>query len=492
MARRQSGNSKDFSLQALLPLACMSVLSCLLFACGKGSSSPSAIADNTPPPAGATCTIFASANGNDANSGATPFAPRTLLGAAALTKPGSVVCLLAGTYQLKSTFYPPAGGTPSAWITYKDYGDGDVNLVWTGGPNAADKMMFKMGSGTFPSAPAYLQFQGLKLDGQTYAIAGFFCFGAHHLRFAGNTITNTGGAGISTVLCDYITSDSNIVYRNGYRYGWTSGISYNSSQWFDRYQGFHNIISNNFVAGEYDGSGKHTDGNGIILDLSNRSYRYGSANTPPALIINNVVYGNGGRCVHAFVVSNFWVVNNTCYQNGLDLALGYAPSFSTDNSRDGYFVNNIAVAWGRRNEGFAQFHSNANIRYFANLSFGSPINSSHFDPVQFFEADPLFLRPPQFDPVADGQYAAAPAPWDLADGLALRSASPALRRGVDPSALPNVPPAIAADLQKYIYRDIRGKQRLPETGFDLGAYQLTAVPSGPTRTAEAPHRANRP
>src|SRR5438034_2742827 len=75
-------------------------------------------------------------------------------------------------------------------------------------------------------------------------------------------------------------------------YGWTSGISFNSTRWFDSYSGFHNIISNNFVAGEYDGSSHHTDGNGIILDLSNGSYDYASADTPPALVVNNVVYGN--------------------------------------------------------------------------------------------------------------------------------------------------------------------------------------------------------
>ena len=303
---------------------------------------------------------------------------------------------------------------------------------------------------------------------------------------------NTGGAGISTVMCDYLTSDGNFIYRNGYRYGWTSGISYNSNQWFDRYQGFHNIISNNFVAGEYDSSDKHTDGNGIILDLSNRSYRRSSADTPPALIINNVVYGNGGRCIHAFVVTNFWVVNNTCYKNGLDLGLDYAPSFSTNSSKDGYFVNNIAVAWNRRNAGFAQFQSNANVHYYANLSFGSASNINLSDPTQLIQLDPLLVNPPRFDPVADGQYAITPAPWHVGHGLSLQPGSPALQRGVDPSALPNLPPAIVADLKKYIYRDICGNSRLLGNGFDLGAYQVTGVASEAAGPAGARRAANRP
>jgi len=38
-----------------------------------------------------------------------------------------------------------------------------------------------------------------------------------------------------------------------------------------------------------------------------------TANTPPVLIINNVVYGNGGRCIHAYIVTNFWISGS---QNG--------------------------------------------------------------------------------------------------------------------------------------------------------------------------------
>lgn len=447
----------------------------LLLGCGPDESLRP-IVGPTPPAADAKCTLYASPSGDDSNSGALPTAPKTLYGAAAVTRPGSVVCLLAGTYLLNSTFYPPKSGMPSAWIIYKNYGEGDVQITWAGGPEAPDKMMIKVGDGKFPSRPAYLEFRGLKLDGQTHAIAGFFCFGSHHLRFIGNTVKNAGGAGISAVLCDYITSDRNVIYRNGYRSGWTSGISYNSNQWFDTYPGLHNIISNNVVAGEYDASDKHTDGNGIILDLSNRTYDPGSANTPPVLVINNVVYGNGGRCVHAYTVSNFWIVNNTCYKNGLDLAMNYPPSFSTHNSKSGYFVNNIAVAWNTRNVGFAQYGKNADVRYFANLSFGSSNTLSHPDSSQFIQADPLFVSPPQFDPASDGQYATAPAPWQVGDGLSLLPTSPALRAGIDPSTLPGLPPAIVSDLKKHIYSDINGNPRERDKAFDLGAYHVTPSP----------------
>src|SRR2546423_1607072 len=112
----------------------------------------------------ADCTLFASPSGNNANSGSSPSSPKTFTGAAAVTQPGSVVCLLAGTYNLGSTFYPPTSGSPSSWVVYKSYGNGTVNFVWTAG--AIAQPMFKFGGGSFPSGPAYLEFRGLNLDGQ--------------------------------------------------------------------------------------------------------------------------------------------------------------------------------------------------------------------------------------------------------------------------------------------------------------------------------------
>lgn len=429
----------------------------------------------------ANCTLFAAPSGTGTDSGASPTSAKSFQGAANSTQPGSVVCLLAGTYSLSASFKPPVSGTASSWIVYKDYGDGPVNFVWTGPADASP--MFALSGGSFPSNPAYLEFRGLNLDGQGNAADGFFCRGSHHLRFIGNSVRNTGGSGIASINCDYLTADHNLIYHNGYMpsntavpedYGWTSGISFNSNQWFDNYAGIHNIISGNIVTAEYDGSNHHTDGNGIILDLSSGSYEASTANTPPALIINNAVYGNGGRCIVAYVVTNFWIVNNTCYDNDLDSSLRNAGSIETNDAHDGYVINDISVVLSGDHPAYEQQNSNSRIFYYSNMYFGASPNFTYSDTAQLIQADPLFVQPPVMGPALPGSTTFLPAP-ELTTRLALQPSSPAIARGMDPSTLPDLPPPIVADLKKLIYADINGNARPRGGPFDLGAYQSSHV-----------------
>jgi hypothetical protein len=417
------------------------------------------------------CTLYAAANGNDWYSGNSPAWPKTLDGTSQASQPGAVICLKAGTYDLPSTFYPARSGAPNAWIVYKAYGDGVVNLMWTGG--AQD--MFHFYGASLWNGRNYIEVRGLTFDGRNTAKAALKCNSSHHLRFVGNTIHNMGEAGILTKNCDYVTADSNMISHSGYRQGWSSGISFNSHLWNDAAPGFHSFVVNNIVSGSYDASAHHTDGNGIIMDLSSDSYDYSTADTPPALIANNVVFNNGGRCINVFVVTNIWTVNNTCYQNTLDLSQIGIGEITANNSRDCVFINNIAYAWNNR-YAYQHLGTTDNVVYYKNLYFGGTYNFRYSDPSQFIMADPLFTEPPSVAPTSDGQYARALLADIIGARLTIRSDSPAIDKGIDPTTVPGASPEIMAGLRRYVFADITGIPRPLGNGFDIGAYEYAGPP----------------
>ena len=456
------------------------------------------------------CTLYAAANGNDSNDGTKhvdgTIHPKTLTGAAAATVPGSVVCLLGGRYELSCTFNVPNSGTSSAWIAYKSYGDGDALIVWMGGFTCGDYPMIKIDSTGATGRPTnYLQFIGLTLDGLGTALDGFSCRSNHDLHFYNNTISNTGGAGIQTVDCNYVISDHNIIHHNGYvlpgspgGYSWTSGISYNNNTCNDTYTGFHFVAANNIIVGEVDQSQMiqppprltPTDGNGVTVDIDQAC-----ATPPSALVVNNVVYGNGGRCFIANSAASVWVVNNTCYRNDLDTLQPGIGSLTTSNSNNVFFVNNISVSWQTTNPPFDKRNTNTNITYAQNLYWGGPC---YADPSpgtdfcsgnsNFIPKDPQFVGPlPYFDGAAAGQFKTSRPPsvltpvnnassgctgsvpaCDIAGPFAVVSTSPAYNQGIDPATL-TADQNIKWDLATWVYKDISGKTRTAGVNWDLGA-----------------------
>jgi hypothetical protein len=420
------------------------------------------------------CTLFASASGNQANSGLTADSPKTLDGAASLTTPGSVVCLEAGTYKMTSGFTPPRNGTSDAYITYENYGNGVVNFVWNGGDGSGSIMINLDSTAGFPNGPSYLKFFGLTLNGQNQAHNGFFARYAHHLAFGWNVIENTGGSGIACVHCDYITTNHNLIWHNGYVQGGTSAISYNMTEFYDTYAGFHNIVSNNIIAGESD-TVDNTDGNAIIMDRSaSGATGIENADTPPALILNNVSYMNSGDCIMNFIVSNIWTINNTCYMNAMNTAATFlcchAGEIGDNSSQGNWYINNLVYTW--KSSLHAYFNDNNAIlgQWHYNMYWVGSIDFTPTDPAEFVDDNPLFDNPLSVNPTATGQFANAPSPMSIGDAFALQATSPAIGEGVDPTTLPDVPSAIADELKWYIYTDIAGTARAAGGSFDLGAY----------------------
>ncbi len=459
----------------LLPLVLLPlVLTWLLAPLFGIHMSPIALADRprTAPAAAvlaviaSDCTLYASPSGSATNSGTSPSNPLTLKAASSKAVPGSVVCLLAGTYNLTAPLYLSKGGTASAYIKYTSYDSANQAVIrWSG---SAQDDMFQINNNA-----AYLEFNSLKFIGNDVATRGIYCSrGSHHIRIIRNTINRAGVTGIAAIGCDYVTVDGNMVHRSGYGKGWGSGISLHGMVWHNQAAGFHSFVVNNIISGSYDGSSNHSDGNGIIMDDGE------TAATPPVLIANNLVYMNGGRCIHIYLNHSKWVINNTCYANSLDGEIGGGTGsvgeYSTLDASKVYFINNVVKAW-TKGYPFLQYNS-SEIKYYRNTYYGGKglrgISSTVAnDPAQLREVAPQFVDPIKLDPTADGQYRNALHPNQVGNRFTLQADSPLINAGIDPRTVPGMTAEIKAGIEQYVLKDLQGTARPQGSGFDIGAYE---------------------
>jgi hypothetical protein len=428
-------------------------------------------ADPAPPSAPAaapaeSCTLYASPTGSSTASGSSPTAATTVHAAAGRTVPGSVVCLLAGTYEVASEVYVSRSGEAGKPIVFRAEG-GQALLRWTGsGPPAGQSYaVFKLASGAH-----HVEFAGLTIDGANRASQGVMCNrGAHHLVVRDSTIRNTGSAGVATKECDYVTVVRNLIHHTGYdrNVGWSSGVSINSHRWSDTAPGFHSYVVGNVISGASDESSYSTDGSGVIIDLG--------GNAPPVLVANNVAMENGDHCIQALDVANVWVVNNTCYKNGLDNRQSGTGEITLNRAgaANVRVINNVAYAWtGRRP--FQQVNGATGI-YSRNVEYGGNTSSVPSavlgDPQQLRRSSELFVAPPFVDPSAPLQQATALPPWDLGGRLVPQNGATLIDAATNPLTAPGVTPDLRAGMERHLTRDVAGQARPRGAGWDVGAYE---------------------
>jgi hypothetical protein len=394
---------------------------------------------------------------------------------------GSVVCLEAGTYNTATNIFLSHSGTRSAPITYRNYG-GIALLQYTGG--SANGGVLQTNSGAGWAGAHDIVIDGLTIDGNNLIGGGIFVTtGSHHVTIRNTTIRNTGATGIALNASDYVVAEHNQISHVGYNQGWSSGISLwyggtsatygGATAWYDTAPGFHNVIANNIISGSIDNSTNHSDGNGIIVD--------GSGSIPPALIVNNLTYENGGRgIVTIHNTGNVWVINNTSYANGLDLRVGsgQAPDFMAQDTTNTHFVNNIA--YGRKNNqnftsAYIYNNTSSTISWAHNIGYNGSTpgvsSTTTTDTNQYRATDPQFNAAPAV-PTTSTPWTAATPPWNIGTNLAPKTTSPAVNTGVDPHTVAGMTSDLAAGLDAYARADLAGNARTRGSAIDLGAYEV--------------------
>ncbi|WP_046243305.1 right-handed parallel beta-helix repeat-containing protein [Hymenobacter terrenus] len=443
-------------------------------------------------------TWYVTGTGNDANNGKTlKTAFRSLQKAANLVNPGDVVLVGKGIYTNDNTGDGGAvvsverSGKPNAWITWKALPGQrpEIHPIgWTGiqirasyqvfegltvlGNNDSIKLEDAIADSKIAKANPYFNTNGICFDGRKAKPDAK----PHHVVIRKCVVGKCAGGGITGLQIDYLTVEDCQVFNNAWfmRYA-GSGITLLDNWAFDDAPGYHvviqrNLVWNNKTQVPWDRTGKLSDGNGILLDVTDQpTATPGATNpngdpvvtpgatnpngdpivTPPAapkpeelkrpewkgraLIANNVSAYNGGSGIHTFRTKHVDIINNTTYWNGQ--VVGYEELFA-NRSEDVVILNNIMVP--KPGGKVTSNNRNTNVRWDYNL---------------YPEAQQVVTGP--HDLVADPQFVAAQT--DLSKGnFRLAKGSKARDSGCDEIPQPT---------------DIVGKTRPQQGARDRGAFE---------------------
>lgn len=216
-----------------------------------------------------------------------------------------------------------------------------------------------------------------------------------------------------------------------------------------------------------------------------------------------MIYSNGGSCIAPFDMQStgHWIVNNTCYKNGLDLEghgagtgnmqMGNLGEMAPNLAPGNFFVNNIMQSWPGVSTVGSQHpiknDSGANT-YNHNLRFGlsndilggsTVINLIGNQNPQF--KNPLYVSDTIPTVPGTGWFRTAENPLNISDQFILLPSSPAINAGVDPTSL-TTDSTVQLQLRLYVGVDMNGITRPQSTGWDLGAYEYVSTSPTPTLT----------
>jgi Right handed beta helix region len=392
-----------------------------------------------------SCTLSAfaadwhvSGDGNDANDGRTPAtAWRTLQRADAVVKPGDQVLVGNGMYTNtelgdgSAVLNIASSGTPEAWITWKarpghkpevrPYGWAGIQITGSyividgftvTGANDSLVLLHALEDAKKKQPSPRFNTNGILIEGRRNKPDAK----PHHIVIRNNVVSKMPGGGITALEADYVTVENNLVFDTSWfmRYA-GSGITFLDSWAHDDKPGYHIVIQRNKVWNNktlvpWGRTGKLSDGNGILLDVT-EGYAAGPGATNPnadaivggdaetlagqvvakrpiwkgrALIANNISAFNGGSGIHTFRTAYVDIVNNTTYWNGD--TVGYQELFA-NRSRHVTVLNNIIVP--RPGLPVTSNNRNENLRWDYNLY---PLEQDVVRGPNDIVADPQFVR----------------------------------------------------------------------------------------------------
>lgn len=367
-------------------------------------------------------------SGDDAHDGKTADqAFRTLAKAATVVQPGDTVLIGDGVY---SNIEPAAAivvmttsGTPSAWITWKAR-DGQHPVLhptgWSGilvhasyqrisgltvsGDNDALTLVEALADTKSEKADAKFNTNGIFVEGRKLKLK------PHHVVIANCEVGKCPGGGITAIEADYITVEDCRVHDNAWYMRFAgSGITTLDGWSCDDDPGYHTVIQRNVVWNNrclvpWSKLNRHSDGNGILLDVTDQEAGAANAAADSAtlaantgdgqqrrpewkgrsLVANNVSCGNGGSGIHAFRTCRADIVNNTTAMNGS--VVGY-PEIFANSCDDVNILNNVMIP--RPGAKVNSNHKNSHVNWDYNLyAAGITEISGPHDIV----ADPQFVN----------------------------------------------------------------------------------------------------
>ncbi len=374
--------------------------------------------------------------GDDSQSGTSPAAAfRSLQKAASLTAPGDTVLVGDGTYTgsagADAVLRIAKSGRPDAWITWKAAPGARPDLRPTGwggititasyividGLNvtgANDSLTFEdaVADSKKRRPGARFNTNGILIDGRRSAPDAK----PHHVVIRNCVVSKCSGGGITLLDGDYLIVEDNVIFGNAWYMRFAgSGITTLGNWAHDDKPGYHIVIQRNLVWDNktlvpWERTGKLSDGNGILLDVTDGSENGGPTNpngdtdvknqlpapgtAKPrnrrpewkgrALIANNVSAYNGGSGIHTFRTRHVDIVNNTTYHNGTVVSY---PELFSNNCQDVVILNNIIVP-GPANK-VTMDNRNVAVRWDYNLY---PAAQDVMKGPNDIIADPLFVR----------------------------------------------------------------------------------------------------